>query len=307
MPKREFFISSASGINQRLDVFLSKKVKDLTRSQIKKIIKEGKAKVDGIEKKANYRLKTNEMVEIEYEVLKEEEIQPEDIPLDILYSDDDMIVINKPSGMVVHPGAGNKKHTLVNALLFHFPDIKGIGHKERPGIVHRLDKETSGLVVAARNINSYRSLQRQFKQRKVIKVYTGLIWGRMPKKEDEISWPIGRHIKHGERISVKTKKPKQAVTYYTVQKEFREMTLLDIRPVTGRTHQIRVHLSASGHPLVGDTRYGRRRLKKGIPRLFLHASSISLLHPVSGKRVEFSCPIPEDLKDYLDSLEDKAS
>lgn len=299
MPKKEFLIFALSGMNQRLDVFLSQRIRELTRSQIQKLIQEERVKVSGNPKKANYRLKAGERVEVEYEDTVSREIEPEDIPLNILYCDDQVVVLIKPAGMVVHPGAGVQHHTLVNVLLFYFPELKGIGPEQRPGIVHRLDKETSGLMVAARTIAACRDLQQQFKRRVVDKVYTGLVWGKMPEKMGEISWPIGRHVKHGERISIRTRKPKEALTLYSVQKEFKDMTLLEIRPVTGRTHQIRVHLAASGHPVVGDRRYGRRRTKEDPPRLFLHATSLSFLHPGSQKKMAFFCPLPEELKDYL--------
>ena len=289
-------------MNQRLDVFLSERISELTRSQIQKLIEAKRVRVNGVVSKSNHRLKEGERVEIEYELPEPERIQPEDIPLDMVYSDNTILVVEKPSGMVVHPGAGNRTHTLVNALLFHFPDIEIVGPEERAGIVHRLDKETSGLMVIARNGNAYSQLQRQFKRREVEKLYLGLVWGKMPEKKGEFTWAIGRHVKHGERISVSTKKPKDALTQYSVQKEYEEFTLLEIRPLTGRTHQIRVHLAASGHPLVGDTRYGRRKTKIRVTRLFLHASWLSFMHPETEQRIEFSSPMPKDLKDYLDKL-----
>ncbi len=247
-------------------------------------------------------LKEGEKVEIEYALSVPEEIQPENIPLDVIHCDRHILVINKTSGMVVHPGAGNRKHTLVNALLFHFPGIRDVGPEERCGIVHRLDKETSGLMVVARNMDAYTGLQEQFKKREVRKVYLGLVWGRMREKEGKFTWAIGRHVKHGERISVRTKKPRDAVTLYSVQKEYEQFTLLEIKPLTGRTHQIRVHLAAAGHSLVGDTRYGYRKTKIRVPRLFLHASCLSFNHPETKETVEFSSLLPKDLKNFLDKL-----
>lgn len=302
MPKKEFLTIHLSNLGQRLDVFLSERISELTRSQIQKLIEAERVKVNGVVSKSNHRLKEGERVEIEYELPELEEIHPEDIPLDIVYSDNTLLVVDKPSGMVVHPGAGHRTRTLVNALLFHFPDIERVGPEERTGIVHRLDKETSGLMVIARDKDAYYQLQRQFKQREVEKLYLGLVWGKMPEKKGEFTWAIGRHVKHGERISVRTKKPKEALTQYSVRKEYEEFTLLEIRPLTGRTHQIRVHLAASGHPLVGDTRYGHRKAKIRVPRLFLHASGLSFRHPKTEERMEFSSPIPEVLKDFLDTL-----
>lgn len=302
MPRKELLVSSQSGLNERLDVFLSEKIKRLTRSQIQRIIEEKGVKVNGIFRKPSYRLKSGEKVEIEFEIKEPEEVKAEDIPINLIYSDEHVLVINKASGMVVHPGAGNRKHTLVNALLYHFPEIKEIGPKDRPGIVHRLDKETSGLMVVARTLDAYFELQRQFKSREVEKHYLGLVWGRLPNKEGKISLPIGRHIKHGERISVKTKKPREAETRFSVVEEHENFNLLEIRPITGRTHQIRVHLAATGHPLAGDSRYGRRKTKTSLQRLFLHASFLSFIHPGTEKRVEFFSPLPQDLKGFLSKL-----
>lgn len=303
MPKKEFLITHLSGLNQRLDVFLSEKISDLTRSQIQRCIKEGRASVNQEAKKANHRLRVGEKVKIDYELPEPGAILSEDIPLDVIYQDDHIIVINKVSGMVVHPGAGNREHTLVNALLHYFPEIREIGPEERPGIVHRLDKETSGLMVVAKSAVAYLDLQDQFKKRGVVKRYLGLIWGRMPGKEGKIDWAIGRHVKHGERISIRTKRPRKALTQYAVRKNYGEFTLLEIHPVTGRTHQIRVHLAAAGHPIAGDPRYGRRKTKIKVPRLFLHASYLSFYHPETEKRVEYSSPLPADLNDFLRHLE----
>jgi 23S rRNA pseudouridine1911/1915/1917 synthase len=302
VPKKEFLVTSLSGLNQRLDVFLSVKISELTRSQIQKIIVSKRVKVNGETRKSNYMLKEGEKVEIEYAFLEPEEIQPENIPLDVIHCDRHILVVNKTSGMVVHPGAGNRKHTLVNALLFHFPGIRDVGPEERCGIVHRLDKETSGLMVVARNMDAYTGLQEQFKKREVQKVYLGLVWGRMREKEGKFTWAIGRHVKHGERISVRTKKPRDAVTLFSVQKEYEQFTLLEIKPITGRTHQIRVHLAAAGHSLVGDTRYGYRKTKIRVPRLFLHASYLSFTHPETKEKVEFSSLLPKELQDFLDKL-----
>lgn len=305
MPKREFLTTPLSGLNQRLDVFLSERINELTRSQIQRFIEERRVKVDGVARKSSYKLKSGEKVEVEYELASPPKIKPENIPVDVLYSDDHIAIIDKPPGMVVHPGAGKRHHTLINTLLYRFPDLKEVGPEERPGIVHRLDKETSGLMVVARSLKAYELLQQQFRKREVEKTYLGLVWGRMPEKKGKISWPIGRHVKHGERISVKTKKPREAETYYFVQREYEEYSLLEIKPLTGRTHQIRVHMAASGHPLAGDTRYGRRKSKPSIPRLFLHASRLSFIHPETQEKVEFSSPLPPGLKKFLDKLEEK--
>ena len=306
MIKREFLVTSSSGVNQRLDIFLSDKIKELSRSQIQKAIEEEKVKVNHIIQRSSHRLREGDRIEIEFEIAEPEEIKGEDLPLEVIYRDKHLLVIGKSSGMVVHPGPGNRRGTLVNALLFHFPQLEGIGPKERPGIVHRLDKETSGVMVIARTLKAYRELQKQFKKRQVKKVYSGLVWGKMPEKEGIIDWALGRHVKHGQRISVKTKRPRSAETHYSVREEIGDFNLLEIRPVTGRTHQIRVHFAASGHPVVGDTRYGRRKSKLKYSRLFLHASGLSFLHPETGERAEFASPLPQDLRKFLESIEKKA-
>jgi 23S rRNA pseudouridine1911/1915/1917 synthase len=243
-----------------------------------------------------------DLVEFDLEFPEKPALLPENIPLKILYEDDHVIALEKPSGLVVHPGAGRRDGTLVNALLYHFPGIGKVGPRDRPGIVHRLDKETSGLMVVARSENVYSKLQRQFKQRMVEKIYLGLVWGKISKQKGTISWAIGRHVKHGERMSVKTKKPRAAETHFEVLRRYRGLTYLEIKPVTGRTHQIRVHLAASGHPIVGDSRYGTKRGKKHCSRLFLHAFRLGFFHPESSERMDFLSPLPDDLERFLDNL-----
>jgi len=303
LPKKVFLITLLSGSNQRLDVFLSEKIEELSRSQIQRSIDEQSVKIDGVIRKSSYKLREGEKVEVDYEPPGIEEIRPENIPLEFKYRDAHIIVIDKPSGLVVHPGVKNRQHTLVSSLLYHFPGIEDVGPRERPGIVHRLDKETSGLMVVARSLKALHDLQLQFKARMVEKYYHCLVWGKPPKREGRIDWPIGRHARHGERISVKTKKPRLAETLYAVIKEYRGFTLLEIRPLTGRTHQIRVHLSASGYPVVGDSRYGRRKSKIRLPRLFLHSSRLLFMHPETTEKLEFSSPLPEDLKSFLQKIE----
>lgn len=301
MPKRTFRVDfSQSGL--RLDVFLSQEVKELTRSQLQKKIEQNQVKVGSIPRKSSFKLGEGDLVEFEFEFPEAEALLPENIPLRVFFEDDWVIVLEKPSGMVVHPGAGRRQGTLVNALLYHYPGIKDIGPDERPGIVHRLDKETSGLIVVARTAEAYSGLQHQFKQRTVEKRYWGLVWGKIAKQKGTIDWAIGRHGKHGAKMSVRTKKPRSAVTHFEIYKRYRDTTLLEIKPVTGRTHQIRVHLAASGHPVVGDSRYGRIKSKKRCPRLFLHAHRLGFTHPESHKRMDFLSPLPDDLEAFLSKL-----
>jgi 23S rRNA pseudouridine1911/1915/1917 synthase len=299
VPKREFVVSAGSGPGRRLDVYLAERLEGLTRSHIRKLIEGGKVMVNGASKKAGYKLRENDLIEAEVGEEPSPELRPQDVPLTVLYADDQIVVIDKPCGLVVHPGAGNREGTLAGVLLYRFPEISGLGPAERPGIVHRLDKETSGVMVVARSPEAYASLQKQFRDRDVRKVYLGLAWGRMP-AEGRIDRPIGRHIKHGQRMSVCTRKPRPAETFFKVQEEFKGMSFLEIRPVTGRTHQIRVHLAAAGHPLAGDSRYGRRKEEPKFPRLFLHAHRLSFIHPGTGERVEFASDLPDDLRSLLE-------
>jgi len=301
VPKREFVVSAGFGPGQRLDVYLAERLEGLTRSGVRKLIDEEKVMVNGASKKAGHKLRENDLVEAEVGEEPSPELRPQEVPLTVLYSDDRIVVIDKPCGLVVHPGAGNREGTLAGALLYRFPEISGLGPAERPGIVHRLDKETSGVMVVARSPEAYTSLQKQFKDRDVRKVYLGLAWGKMP-AEGRIDRPIGRHIKHGQRMSVRTRKPRPAETFYKVREEFQGMSLLEIRPVTGRTHQIRVHLAAAGHPLAGDSRYGRRKEEPKFSRLFLHAHRLSFIHPATGERVEFTSELPSGLANILEKL-----
>jgi len=303
VPEKAFIIIPSHGVDERLDVFLCSRIAGLSRAQVQRLIEKGLVRVDGFEKKSSYRLRENERVELFYAPPLKERVEPEDFPLDVIHADDHMIVVNKPSGIIVHPGAKQRSHTLVNALVYHFPELARVGPEDKPGLVHRLDKDTSGVLLVARTPQAYLELQKQFKTRKVEKLYLGLVWGKVPRAEGEISWAIGRHTRHGGRMSVKSRKPRPAETHFRVKKRFKDLTLLEIRPVTGRTHQIRVHLSASGYPIVGDPQYGQRKPKLRSPRLFLHAHQISINHPGSGLRIQFTAPLPADLDSFLAKLE----
>lgn len=302
MPKTYFLILPDSGQDQRVDIYLSQKYPHLSRSYIQKLVQEHRVTINGQSIKTSYRLKAEDTIEVDIVLPRQDPLLPEEIPLKYLFEDEYILVIEKPSGMVVHPGAGTNKHTLVNALLYHCPSLRGLGEENRPGIVHRLDKETSGVLVVAKTQMAYDELQRQFKAREVDKMYLGLVWGRMPEKTGRFTWAIGRHEKQRQRISIRTKNPKAAETHFTVRQEWEEFSLLEIRPLTGRTHQIRVHFAASGHPIVGDTRYGRKKTKLPISRLFLHAHQLAFVHPGSKKRVEFSSPLPQELNECLEKL-----
>lgn len=301
MFEEKFYITISHGFGQRLDVFLSANLPQLTRSQAQKLISEKKVRVNGTWSKPAHKLRLGDIVEVELLEVKKTLLLPENIPLDVLFCDEHVVVINKPAGLVVHPGAGVTQGTLVNALLYHFPGIERIGHPERPGIVHRLDKETSGVMVVARSRKAYSEIKRQFKAREVEKIYLGLVWGQIQTMQGKIDWAIGRHPKHRQRISIRTKKPREALTFYSVKKALKDFTLLEIKPVTGRTHQIRVHFAAAGHPIVGDSRYGGRDKSKKYNRLFLHAWHLVFAHPVTKTLAEFYAPLPQEFQDIIRS------
>jgi len=295
-------VSETEGAGRRIDAFLAESLRDVSRARVQRMITGGDVLVDGGPVKASHRLVEGEKVTIRLIREMKEKPGPEDMPLEILHEDRDIILVDKPSGLVVHPGAGRRTQTLVNALLYRFPDLAGQEPEDRPGIVHRLDKETSGVMVVARSPRALIDLQQQLKNREVDKQYLGLVWGKINHAEGRLSWPIGRHARHRDRISIKTNKPREAETRYRLLQAYQEFAYLEIHPLTGRTHQIRVHMAAAGHPLVGDSRYGRRGGKGPSPRLFLHAGTLKFRHPGSGERVEFSSPLPPDLQAVLDGI-----
>jgi 23S rRNA pseudouridine1911/1915/1917 synthase len=304
VPHKEFKFTEESEKGKRLDVYLNECIGELSRAQVQSIIREQEVFVNSeIVHKPSHHLKYGDRIEVTYSLPDSVDIYPENIHLDIIYQDEHLAVINKPSGMVVHPGAGILKHTLVHALMWHFPEIEKVGPKERPGIVHRIDKEASGLLVIAKDLCVYENLKEQFKMRTVDKKYLALVWGHYVKKSGVISWSIGRHVKNGARMSIRTRNPKQAETHFKVLKTFKDFSFLEIKTLTGRTHQIRVHMSAAGHPIVGDKRYGRKKMKSSIaPRLFLHAYYLSFTHPEIHERQEFTVPLPNDLQAVLEKI-----
>ena len=288
---------------KRLDVFLMEKQPEYTRSRIQNLIKEGRVKVRGKEMKANYRVKDGDEIVMVIPAPKEITVKPENIPLDIMYEDADIVVINKPVGMVVHPAAGHYSGTLVNALLFHCKDLSGIGGKLRPGIVHRLDKDTSGILVAAKNDTAHLSLSEQLKERAVKREYFALVHGIIKEKYGTIDAPVGRHPRERKKMAVTKGRGRKAVTHFEVLERFPKHTFLKLKLETGRTHQIRVHLSYIGHPVLGDNVYGPRKKKPGISHQVLHAGILGFTHPRKGDYIEFSAPLPESFKEitiYLD-------
>ena len=297
MPKADLVVEPGPADGARLDVFLADRLPGLSRSQVRKVIDGGGARVGSFTRKAGYKVKAGDRVHVEYEVPEPEgPLVPQNIPLKVVYQDAEVIVLDKQANLVVHPGPGHPSGTLVNALIHHFPEVALIGSEGRPGIVHRLDQDTSGVMVVARTPRAFTSLQDQFRRRIVWKTYLALAWGRISAQEGRINWPLGRHPKEGARMSVRARSPKRAETFFQVQRVFRDTTLLEVKPVTGRTHQIRVHLAAAGFPIVGDPVYGRRKEPRGFPRIFLHAHTLSFLHPATEERLTFASPLPPDLE-----------
>jgi 23S rRNA pseudouridine1911/1915/1917 synthase len=295
----------------RLDRVLASEIPGQSRSQIQRLIEEGHVVVPRVKAvKANTAVRDGDVVTITLPEPAAAEPVPEDLPLDIVFQDADIIVVNKPAGMVVHPGAGNVTGTLVNALLHHVTDLSGIGGELRPGIVHRLDKGTSGVMVVAKNDAAHQELSRQFHDREVEKQYVALVWGLVQQRK-RIDMPIGRDPVHREKISTRARRARSAVTRVTWARHIPGLSLLRIAIHTGRTHQIRVHLNAIGHPIVGDALYGglHRRVPNHLrpvlrlTRPFLHAERLAFSHPRSGEHVEFTTALPDDLRTLLTEVE----
>jgi len=300
MQQFEYDIDPACA-KKRLDVFLTEVQAEITRSYIKKLIESERVTVNGAAAKAHYKLKEGDRVEVEVPDPEPLEVKPEAIPLDIVYEDASLIVINKPPGMVVHPAPGHSGGTLVNALLHHCDDLAGIGGVERPGIVHRLDKDTSGLIVAAKTETCMQSLTRQFKERDIRKVYLALAKGTFESKTGEIDVPIGRHKTHRKKMSTHTSAGREAQTRYEVIRQLDGYAYVQLFPRTGRTHQLRVHLASIGHPILGDRLYGGT-LGPGLPQIerqALHAYRLELTHPVTENLLQLESPLPSDMKTLL--------
>lgn len=309
------FVAGAKEERERLDVFLARNISGMTRSQVSRRLDEGKVIVNGRREKAGYRLRSGDRIVFFLEPPRESSLAPEACPLRVLYEDRDLLVVEKPAGMVVHPAAGHAGGTLVNALLHHCTDLSGIGGVLRPGIVHRLDKDTSGLLVVAKNDVAHEALSDQFRRHRVLKCYRVFVYGHMRQDEGTIALPVGRHPTDRKKMSTVSRRGKTAVTRWRVLERFGEITFLETVIETGRTHQIRVHLSTLGHPVVGDPTYGRsgrkerdirdQRFKEIIrvmKRQALHAGTIGFHHPATGQYMEFSSPLPRDMEELLQRL-----
>ena len=281
---------------QRLDRYLLLQGLHRSRTFLQKLIRQGEVKVNGKVAKPSQFVQIGDRVHVRIPAPTPLEIKPEPIPLNILYEDPSLLIVNKPPGLVVHPAPGHDTGTLVNALLYHCRDLSGIGGRERPGIVHRLDKGTSGLLLVAKTDEAHRFLSRQFASHSIQRTYLALVRGKMKKPPKKIDLAIGRDRLERKKISPKTARPKPAVTFLEIVERFSTSTLVAASPKTGRTHQIRVHLASVGHPLLGDRVYGGGSLEEmPIERPMLHAHRLGFIHPVSHKFFEFETPIPEDM------------
>jgi 23S rRNA pseudouridine1911/1915/1917 synthase len=311
MPERtQVVIIDRTLPSQRLDTYLRGVFPAVSRGTIQRLIEEGHIQVDGRKVKPTHTPRAGEEVRVHWPEAKAAEARPEEIPLDIIFEDEALLVLNKPAGIVVHPAAGNEEHTLVNALLHHCRgQLSGIGGVARPGIVHRLDKDTSGCLVVAKNDDTHVALSTQFAGRSVEKLYRALVCGEMPRDRGEIRAAIARHTSHRKRMAVDEESGRQARTSYHVLERLNAATHVEAVLHTGRTHQIRVHFQHLGYPLIGDLTYGNRQNQKvedlttyHAPRQMLHAAHLGFMHPRSGKRVQFEALLPEDFVDAIQAL-----
>ena len=300
----------------RLDAYIASKVPECSRSYATQLIRQGRIQVDGAQSKPSYKIKTSEQVIIAIPPSEPVELAPEPMALDIKFEDRHLIVLNKPPGLVVHPAAGHPRGTLVNGILHHCPDLEGIGGEIRPGIVHRLDKDTSGIIVVAKTDTAHQGLSEQFKSRSVVKRYYALVHGHPDKQNGYVDLPIGRHPADRKKMSTASPRGREALTLWRIKERYANGALLEIELKTGRTHQIRVHCRSMGHPIIGDQVYGARKsmsnlskrdmafyqVVKKARRQMLHAFQLGFLHPVTAKRQHFEAPFPEDMAVIIKNL-----
>lgn len=297
------FIVKDDEVGKRIDSYLSNKDDEISRVAVQRLIKNDKILVNGKSTKASYKVQKNDSIKVEEEKPKEISLKPQDIPVEIIYEDKDIIVVNKPKGMVVHPASGNPDGTLVNSLMSICKDsLSGIGGEIRPGIVHRLDKDTSGVIVVAKNDKAHINLSEQIKNHEVEKTYIALVKGVVKANEATIDMPIGRSTKDRKKMAV-TKTGKNAITHFKVIKRFHNYTLLEVKIETGRTHQIRVHLSQIGYPIVGDTTYSNGKNEWEIKGQCLHAKSLKFKHPITGKEMFLEAKMPEYFEEVINELD----
>lgn len=294
------FAAEADDVGKRIDVFAAENYEELSRSGLKKIIDAGGVTVNNKTVKANYKLRTGDIVTMNIPESVPLEIIPQNIPLDILYEDDDVIVINKPQGMVVHPAPGHYTDTLVNALLYHCGDsLSGINGIMRPGIVHRIDMDTSGVIMAAKNNNAHRSLALQLAEHSITRKYNAIVYNNIKEDEGTIDKPLGRNPSDRKKMAV-VPGGRRAVTHYRVLDRLGKFTYIEAQLETGRTHQIRVHMTYAGHPLLGDSVYGPKKQPFNLKGQVLHARVLGFVHPVTGEYMEFESPLPEYFQQLLE-------
>lgn len=302
MSEKEIIVDQLNE-KQRLDAFLANTELEISRSMAQKLIKNNQVFVNGKNEKESYKVKKDDVIIVKIEEPKESSLKEQEIPLDIIYEDEDIIVVNKEKGMVVHPGNGNPDGTLVNAILHHCKgSLSGIGGEVRPGIVHRIDKDTSGLLIVAKNDKAHIAMAEEIKNHEVTKIYTTLVRGVISENQATINMPIGRSPKERTKMAV-VKDGKEAITHFEVLKRYSKYTLLKVKIDTGRTHQIRVHLAQIGYPVIGDEVYSNGKNEFGVHGQMLHSTVLEFKHPVTGKEMHLEAPLPKYFSDILEKLD----
>lgn len=301
--EKHCFTADIEHEDQRIDRYLTEMLPEQSRSFFQKLIRDGFVMVNRIIVKVNYRLKTGDLIEIDIPDAVPTEIVPENIPLDILYEDDDLLIVNKPKGMVVHPAVGHSTGTLVNAIMYHCQgNLSGINGEIRPGIVHRIDKDTTGSLIICKNDEAHRNIAEQIKEHSVTRRYVGVVAGTFSEESGTVEGAIGRHPNDRKRMTINEKNGKPAVTHYRVLQTLKGASFMEFELETGRTHQIRVHMASISHPLLGDTVYGNSKNPYKLQGQALHARTIGFIHPTTGEYIEVSAPIPEYMTELVRKL-----
>lgn len=301
---KQIIVNNIDG-KTRLDAYISSSNLELSRTAVQRLLEEKKITVNGKPEKPSYKVVEGDKIEIEIEPAKEIKLEAQEIPIEVIYEDNDIIVVNKPKGLVVHPANGNPDGTLVNAIMAICKDsLSGIGGEIRPGIVHRLDKDTSGLLIVAKNDKAHIEMSNQIKDRQVKKTYIALVRGVLPENEATINMPIGRSTKDRKKMAV-TRSGKEAITHFKVLKRYNNYTLLEVKIDTGRTHQIRVHMAEIGHPVIGDSTYSNGKNEFGIEGQCLHAKKLEFTHPITKKQMSLEAPLPKYFEETIKELDSR--